>query len=235
MTQITRICQKEAEIWQQTLLVANLLASLSPGDTAVCICLRLSEPLTHNLHFLRKELTLSLPLPPPPFHVSLCCPDGGGNSTHARWEKWHPHPNGEKFSYQDPQCFFQVSLSSSIVFSCPVLSCPLLSSPLLSSPLLSSPLLSSSVFHSLLLSHTLSTQLHCSCQTKHWKYLESCPFCISSRQCWCQEDHVGFFELCNLIDKIHAGVILYKRWAQLNTAFKRQRSAIDVIFYCIGI
>lgn len=61
-----------------------------------------------DLHILVKvmEVTRSLWSSHPLFS-SHFSPDGGGNSTHAGREKWHPHPNSEKFSNQDPQCFFR--------------------------------------------------------------------------------------------------------------------------------
>ncbi len=115
-----RFLKGEATVWQQWLLVTKCLASHSvpwrhgsATQDPVCMCLPLFVRLTHKLHLLRqvhaKVLTLSLALSPPPFLflLSLWCPDGGSNSTHAGWEKWHPHPNSEKFSNQDPQCFFR--------------------------------------------------------------------------------------------------------------------------------
>lgn len=107
-----RFVKGEAEIWQLWWLVTNFLALLSVpwrrGWTTqkhVCICCT-SFSLAHTqppLTYTSSQKVLTLPFLP----LSLSCADGGGNSTHAGWEKWHPHQNSEKFSNQDSQCFFR--------------------------------------------------------------------------------------------------------------------------------
>lgn len=116
-----RFVKGETEIWQLWWLVTNFLALLSVpwrrGWTTqkhVCICCT-SFSLAHTqppLTYTSSQKVLTLPSLP----LSLSCADGGGNSTHAGWEKWHPHQNSEKFSNQDSQCFFRWVFSS-LLFS----------------------------------------------------------------------------------------------------------------------
>lgn len=81
-----------------------------PGTCLYLLTSVLSGSLIRNTHLqwqVHENCSLFISPPLPLFLCHSCCPDGGSNSAHAGWEKWHPDPNSEKFSNQDPQRFFR--------------------------------------------------------------------------------------------------------------------------------